>query len=179
LDEVTTKTVARRSAGASAEMRRGCCPFVGFAAVASYNDIDDNRIKHMEMIQAVVARLAGNSFVIKGWVLTLTVALLGFAVNKNSSGLAAVALLPITVFWGLDAYYLQTEWLFRELHKKVRTPDSGVTPFFVGATDNDFVKSLPDDPRSHWTTLWRPALLLFYGSLAAATVSVIVVLCWE
>ncbi len=147
--------------------------------MASYDEFEANRIKHMEMIQAVVARLAGNSFLLKGWALTLTVALLGFAVNKSSSGLALVALLPIIVFWGLDSYYLHTEWLFRELHRKVRNPESGVKPFFMGATDGDFVKTLPEDARSKWKTLWRPTLRYFYVSLVAATIGVIIVLCWN
>jgi hypothetical protein len=147
--------------------------------VPSYNDFEPNRVKHMEMIQSVVARLAGNSFLIKGWALTLTVAILGFAVNKNSSGLAAVAGIPILVFWRLDGYYLHTEWLFRELHKKVRLLESGVEPFFMGATDADFVEGLPEDARSQWRTLWRPALRRFYGALGLATIGVIVALCWN
>jgi hypothetical protein len=145
----------------------------------SYDDFETNRIKHMEMIQAVVARLAGNSFLLKGWALTLVVAILGFAVNKNSPGLTLVALLPIIVFWSLDSYYLHTEWLFRELHRKVRDPESGVKPFFMGATDKDFVGGLPENARSRWRTFWRPTLWLFYGALAVATFSVIVALCWN
>jgi hypothetical protein len=154
-------------------------PFVVSTDVPSYSDFEPNRVKHMEMIQAVVARLAGNSFLIKGWALTLTVALLGFAVNTNSSGLAAVAILPIIVFWRLDAYYLHTEWLFRELHKKVRTCAGDLEPFFMGATDRNFVKTLPANARSRWTTLWRPALWPFYASLFLATAAVIVGLCWN
>jgi hypothetical protein len=145
--------------------------------MASYNDFEPNRVKHMEIIQGVVARLAGNSFFLKGWALTLTVAVLGFAVNKNSSGLAAVALIRIIIFWVLDSYYLHTEWLFRELHKKVRDPESGVKPFFMGATDPKFILTLPEDARSRWTALWRPAMALFYLALGAATVAVILILC--
>ncbi len=147
--------------------------------VTSYNDIENNRVKHMELIQAVVARLAGNSFLLKGWALTLTVAIVGFAVNTDSSGLALVALLPIIVFWGLDGYYLHTEWLFRELHRQVRDPESGIKPFFMGATDEDFIKTLPKGARSQWTTFWRPTLSIFYGALGAATVAVIVILRWS
>jgi hypothetical protein len=146
--------------------------------MASYNDFEPNRVKHMEIIQAVVARLAGNSFLLKGWALTLTVAILGFAVNKNSAALALVALIPTIIFWGLDSYYLHTEWLFRELHRKVRDPESGTKPFFMGVTDEDFVKSLPKGARSQWTTLWRPTLSSFYGALGAATTAVVVILHW-
>jgi hypothetical protein len=36
------------------------------AGLNGYDDFEQNRVKHMEMIQAVIARLAGNSFLIKG-----------------------------------------------------------------------------------------------------------------
>jgi hypothetical protein len=33
-------------------------------------EIDERRVKHLEMIQAVVARLGNNAFLIKGWSIT-------------------------------------------------------------------------------------------------------------
>lgn len=69
------------------------------ARMADYKSFDPNQVKHMEMIQAVVARLAGNSSLTKGWAITLTGAFLGFAVNKDDSGLAVAAFVPIVFFW--------------------------------------------------------------------------------
>jgi hypothetical protein len=40
-----------------------------------YDDFSSNRLKHMELIQAVVSRLAGNSFLVKGGAITLAAAL--------------------------------------------------------------------------------------------------------
>src|SRR4051812_26441753 len=99
----------------------------------------------MEMIQAVVSRLAGNSFLIKGWALTLTGAFLGFAVNKDDSGLAAAALVPILVFWALDTYYLRAERLFRALYDRVRSSADAIDPFFMGATSDTFVATVSAD----------------------------------
>jgi len=31
----------------------------------------ENKVKHLEMIQAVIARMATNSFMFKGWAVTL------------------------------------------------------------------------------------------------------------
>ena len=78
------------------------------------------------MIQAVVARLAGNPFLMRGWAFTLTGAFLGFAVNKSDAGLATAALVPIVVFWPPDTYYLRTERLFRSLYEKVGSNDGTV-----------------------------------------------------
>lgn len=39
-------------------------------------------VKHLEMIQAVVTRLAGNSFLIKAWSISVAAAAYGIAVNR-------------------------------------------------------------------------------------------------
>ena len=31
----------------------------------------DNKIKHLELIQGIINRMAGNSFMLKGWAVTL------------------------------------------------------------------------------------------------------------
>jgi hypothetical protein len=52
--------------------------------------------KHMDYVQAVIARLANNSFLMKGWALTISSATLGFAVTQKHFGLAPAALVPAT-----------------------------------------------------------------------------------
>jgi hypothetical protein len=143
--------------------------------MADYKDFDGNQVKHMEMIQTVIARMAGNSSLVRGWALTLTGALLGFAVDRSDSGLAATALIPVAFFWGLDTYYLRTERLFRALYNSVRT-NATHDPFYMSATDEQFVKSAGK------TVLWRnvfraPTLFAFYFSLGLVTVVLVIVLC--
>lgn len=75
--------------------------------------------KHMEFIQAVVSRLANNSFLMKGWALTLSSAILGFAVTQRSYLLALTAVIPAGAFWLLDTYYLRQERAFRAMYADV------------------------------------------------------------
>jgi hypothetical protein len=146
--------------------------------MGDYESVHDNQIKHMEMIQGVVSRLAGNSFLIKGWALTLTGAFLGFAVNKSSSGLAAAALIPIVLFWALDSYYLRVERLFRALFEEVRTSSAqSADPFFMGATSDEFVKRAPDHAKSWRKVLFRGTAVGFYGLLVIAALLLVVILC--
>lgn len=145
--------------------------------MADYESFDGNRVKHMEMIQSVIARLASNSFLIKGWALTLTGAFLGFAANTNDSGLAAAALLPILVFWALDTYYLRAERLFRVLYDRVRSSADAVEPFFMGATSETFIADVSSNITSWRKTLRRLTLSGFYGLLIAATVLVVLIIC--
>jgi hypothetical protein len=53
---------------------------------------------------------------IKGWSITVAAAIYGYAAAHFSWRAAAVGLLPAIVFWGLDAYYLWNERLFRGLY---------------------------------------------------------------
>ena len=83
--------------------------------------MDDRNVKHLEMIQGVVKRLAGNSFTIKGWSITLVSALFALAAKDANERYVVIALFPAFCFWGLDAYYLWKERLFRSLYDAVRT----------------------------------------------------------
>jgi hypothetical protein len=97
--------------------------------VADADGADGGWVKHLEFIQAVVTRLANDSFLMKGWALTVSGAIYGFAVNATSGPLAAIGLMPVAVFWGLDAYFLRQERLFRALYDRVRRRDPAVEPF--------------------------------------------------
>jgi hypothetical protein len=89
----------------------------------------DARIKHLEFVQAVIARQASNSFLLKGWALTVAAAFFGFVATQLHWEVALVALLPVIVFWFLDAYYLRQERLFRCLFEEARQPGSSVPLF--------------------------------------------------
>lgn len=97
-------------------------------------DYTSERIKHLELIQAVVTRMAGASASMKRYCIIAAAA--GFAIHKslgNSHAVLAVILLVI-VFWLLDARYLQQEKWFRDIYNAVRAeprnqiPDFRLTP---------------------------------------------------
>lgn len=81
----------------------------------------ENQVKHLEMVQGVIDRMANNSFLLKGWSITLVAAILAaYASQSNpSTAFALLALFPALVFWGLDAFYLRTERKFRKLHDDI------------------------------------------------------------
>jgi len=134
-----------------------------------YTAFGPERIKHLEMIQAVVARLAGYQFLVRGWALTVAGAFLGFAVSNREWQLALASLAPTVTFWFLDLYFLHSERLFRSLFNRVRDPNGDVAPFFMAATSNAFEKSVSRDERSWWRTFRRPALCFFYLGILVFT----------
>ncbi len=75
-----------------------------------------DRVKHLELIQAVVTRLAGNSSSLKTWTVTIVAALFALAADKANPAFIWLAIVPVVTFWFLDGYYLRQERLFRALY---------------------------------------------------------------
>jgi len=104
------------------------------------------------MIQNVIARMSQNSFLLKGWSVTLVAGLLALAAGGAIKGYIYLAYFPIAVFWYLDGYYLSQERLFRGLYDRVRHLDeheidysmdtSDVSGFNTGWSDTVFSKTL-------------------------------------
>jgi hypothetical protein len=92
------------------------------------NDVptNDEVMKHLEFIQGVISRQATNSFLLKGWALTVAGAVYAFATKGTDWRVAAIGLMPVVIFWGLDGYYLRQERLFRCLYDAVRRTPSTV-----------------------------------------------------
>lgn len=77
------------------------------------------KFKHLDYIQAAIGRMATNSFLFKGWAVTLAAGLSAFAAVNTKTALLSIALVSTVMFWALDGYYLWLERGFVELHKKV------------------------------------------------------------
>jgi hypothetical protein len=139
----------------------------------------DDTVKHLEFIQAVVGRLGNNGFLVRGWAITVTGLYFGFAVQSDDWRLGLVSVIPIVAFWGIDAYFLRSERLFRELYAAVVGGSGDTPPFYMAATSEDFRSRCEPDVSSYWrTALRRPVLWGFYGSLlvsAGLVVALIVI----
>jgi hypothetical protein len=77
--------------------------------------IDNGRLKHLEIVQQAITRMAGNSFFLKGWSVTLLSALLAIAVKDSLYLMIWIAFVPVSMFWILDGYFLRQERLYRKL----------------------------------------------------------------
>ncbi|MBQ5557444.1 MAG: hypothetical protein IIT36_02425 [Aeriscardovia sp.] len=97
----------------------------------------ENKINHLKFVQGVINRMANNSFMLKGWTVTLVVGIFVFA-EKDTELYFLVAYIPVIVFWLLDAYYLLQERLYRSLYNKVANTDESHIDFSLKATSADF-----------------------------------------
>jgi hypothetical protein len=129
----------------------------------------ESKLKHLELIQGVIDRMGSNSFRLKEWSVVLVSAILFLAVRGNSSEAALIGLVPALVFWGLDAYFLYQERLYRALYDHVRILEpheidfSMKTATFTGR-------------RLTWlSSLFSITLIAFYFVVAAAVISASIV----
>lgn len=139
--------------------------------MSSEHELTDQQIKHLEMVQAVIARLGNDSFLIKGWAVTVATVLFGLSVNAKRPLLAIVGIVPTLMFWILDTYYLRSERLFRVFYEHVRTNRVGATRFKMDATSPAFIESLSGkeaDAASWRMTAVRPTLIWLYVGLVIA-----------
>jgi hypothetical protein len=100
------------------------------------------KLEHLKMIQDVIARMAGNSFLLKGWTVTLVAALFAFAAKDAERSLVIIAWIPLLVFAGLDAYYLLQERLFRRLYDQVAMTPGAPAPQSDAAPESNFSMSV-------------------------------------
>ncbi|WP_366658562.1 hypothetical protein [Fodinicurvata sp. EGI_FJ10296] len=80
------------------------------------------RIAHLTMLQGVISRMGSNSFTLKALSATFgsaAVAIMAYA-DKPSPYYAIAAVLPILIFWLMDAQYLRYERAYRSLFNRVR-----------------------------------------------------------
>lgn len=123
---------------------------------------NEGRIKHLELLQAVISKMSNNSFVIKGWCITLVVGLLALSAKDSNHTLVFVAYLPLVMMWGMDAYYLRQERLYRRLYDECRAQLDASADFSMNTAAVE--KQTPAWAR----VMFSRTLLLFYGTMAVA-----------
>jgi len=109
----------------------------------------ENKIKHLEFIQNIITRLANNSFMLKGWSITLVSAILGFVYNDPKTyPVIFISIIPV-MFWILDSYFLYQERLYRKLYDNVRKLEQSnidfsmvVSPYRFGWIKTFFSKTI-------------------------------------
>src|SRR3712207_2039829 len=80
------------------------------------NDSDKIQIIHKEidLIQNCINRMAKNSFLIKGWLISLIAILIGLKPSEiNIKWLIFISALITISFWYLDGFFLKTEHIYR------------------------------------------------------------------
>lgn len=127
----------------------------------------ESKVAHLGMIQAIINRMAANSFLLKGWSVTLVSALFALAAAQAKISFVYLAYFPAIAFWILDGYFLQQESLFRALYDRVRVLEETKIDFSMNTgTVSGGVASWAE-------VIFSKTLLIFHGTVILSIVAVI------
>lgn len=131
----------------------------------------ENKIKHLEMIQVVINRMASNSFMIKGWSVAIVSALFALAAKEANYRFVLIGYFAVFMFWILDGYYLYQERLFRKLYENVRANLEGSSDFSMKT--NEFEGS-----EATWAcSILSKTMIIFHGILFISICAVMFLIC--
>jgi len=120
--------------------------------------------------------VASNSFLVKGWSVTLVSALVAPAISNKTIEVAILVFEPAVIFRGLDAYRLRQEGLFRTLYRHAHTaPHRSLEGEIFSMDTNPFC----DAVSNLGPTMFNPTLLILHGCIVAMTVGMVIVVTGE
>jgi len=135
--------------------------------------------KEIDLVQDIVKRMAQNSFQVKAWLIGILSAIIAFekdGIFATANGadkqlaiwLNLFLLVPVLCFWYLDAFFLSTEKLYRELYKWIITHRAKTDAYlydlntfqrtFDGQTQNLLLSK-----NNVWNVMASKTLLPFYA----------------
>lgn len=127
-----------------------------------------NKLKHLEFIQGVIARIAGNLLFLRGWTITLIAGLFALFTKDANHNYIFIVYFPVIIFWILDGYFLSQERLFRALYDHVRKLSEKEIDFSM---DTSVYKK---DERNTWlNAMFSKTLLHFYIPLILIMLAII------
>ena len=85
------------------------------------------------MIEAIIERMAKNSFQLKGWSMTLISLVGAISAQGSDKRFILLAFIPMLGFWILDSFYLQQERKYKQLYKNVAEQDESQIDFNLDA----------------------------------------------
>jgi hypothetical protein len=95
----------------------------------------DKKLKHLEFIQNTITRMSTNSFIIKGWSITIITALFAYSAKDSNNEYAYLAYFVAPFFWYLNAFFLLQERRYRELYDEVRIKEDNNIDFSMDASN--------------------------------------------
>ena len=126
----------------------------------------DQKIAHLTFIQGVINRMGQNSFLLKGWSVTVVAALFALASQGANQDFVFVAYFPAIMFWLLDAFFLHQEKLYRKLYEKVASNEIQSKEFTLKT------KPVESEVMSYSGVLFSKTIFPFYGLIIGIIVFV-------
>jgi hypothetical protein len=127
-------------------------------------NLKEYMLKEIDVIQDIIKRMAFNSFMIKGWAITLVVVTL--LLKGTEKYQVWIAFIPLIIFWFLDAYFLWQERMYRKLYDWVICNRLKTEEYLFDMNAYRF----KDKVQSRGRMMFSITLGWFYGSIAILTI---------
>lgn len=133
--------------------------------------------KEIDLIQGCINRMSNNSFLLKGWTISINGVILAlFSKNINKFFIGLIIILITFIFWRLDAYYLRLEKMFRKLYEwKLETRKKGNEENFYSLNTEKFEREVSGILK----TMFSKTLFLFYGFIIILVLIILVFYCFR
>ncbi len=127
-------------------------------------------LKEIDIIQDIIKRMAFNSFMIKGWAITLVVVTL--LLKGTEKYQVWLAFIPLLVFWFLDVYFLWQERMYRKLYEWVINNRLKTEEYLFDMNAYRF----KNEVQSRFRIMFSITLGWFYGSIAILVIIYVLIL---
>ena len=128
--------------------------------VKNKDNLKEYMLKEIDIIQDIIKRMAFNSFMIKGWAITLVVVTL--LLKGTEKYQVWIAFIPLVVFWFLNAYFLRQERMYIILYDWVINNRLNTEEHLFDMKTRRFKKEVQSIPR----IMFSITLGWFYGPMA-------------
>ncbi len=133
-------------------------------------NLKEYMLKEIDIIQDIIKRMAFNSFMIKGWAITLVVVTL--LMKGTEKYQVWLAFIPLLVFWFLDAYFLWQERMYRKLYEWVINNRLKTEEYLFDMNAYRF----KNEVQSRFRIMFSITLGWFYGSIAILVIIYVLIL---
>ena len=113
--------------------------------------------------------MAGNSFLLKGWSITLISALFALAAKDTNPFFVYLAYFPCVAFWSLDGFFLWQEKMYRKLYEKVAITEPQSIDFGMNAS------AFKESVGSWFSVGFSVTLSMFHGTIFGVIILVMLI----
>lgn len=119
--------------------------------------------KEIDLIQSCITRMAQNSFMIKGWFVSIYAVILALLPEKVNLFLLCIVLAVVNLsFWYLDGFFLRTEKLYRKMYDWILEERPKNNRELLYKLNPHEFEGRIEEVESIWKIMWSKTLKWFY-----------------
>lgn len=132
--------------------------------------------KEIDLIQSCINRMANNSFLLKGWGVSIIAVIVALSPEEINKLVVMLTLIMVTIsFWYLDAFFIRIEKLYRKMYEWILDKRRhGQREYQYDLNPHRFDKEV----ESIWKIMFSTTLKWFYGIIMLLIILIAVYYLW-